>query len=566
MTLLTGIVAPSPLGGAQTPQISAQLRAYAVDDWPTHQAAMGATPAGALVSQLPVSAAPRALAAVLAPSYVLDFYDRIHITPTELALGNLTATQQRTVRVWNAWRSRPVTLNDITLSDGSLSISGQGAPPFAIAPLQELAWQLSIGLNGAPTVDNTAMWVFAGDPSAQVHITGNRVTAWGFAPNWANGITERLEWLTLVERGTSGQELATPLREYPRRSWEYPVLAHARDRQRMEAMLYDASARTWAVPVWPDQQTLAADLPSGATVIPASTAGLDFAADGLAMLWRDAQTLEVVQIASVAADSLTLVRPTQSGWAAGTRLYPARTARLDSWPNLSRYTTQLVGGSVRFVGADASDWPAQMPATTYRGTPVLEDAPEWSQAPAAQYARDVERLESATGVVELDDVTGLPWPTQSHRWQIYGRAARDTLRKRLYALAGRAGRLWVPTWQDDLTPLAALASGATTLDVAHCAYTVYLHGQNGRRDLRVELVDGTVLYRRITASAELDADTERLAVDSAWGVDATPEAIARISFMGLCRLNADAVEIQHLNDSEGVAVCAVTFAQVTADG
>src|SRR5690349_21439127 len=148
MTVLAGTLIASPLGAAITPALSARLHGFAVDYWPAHAVGAGGTPAGPYVSQLPVTTAAQDKDGVLARSYVRDFYDRIHITPDELPLGNLTAAQQRTVRVWNAWRSRAVTLTDITLSDGALAISGQAAPPFDLAPLQELAWQLSIGLEG----------------------------------------------------------------------------------------------------------------------------------------------------------------------------------------------------------------------------------------------------------------------------------------------------------------------------------------------------------------------------------------------------------------------------------
>lgn len=565
MTVLESERAKAPMGGIVNAALTTALRGYAVDYWPAHEALIGGAPGGVVVSALPVAANPRSITGALSGSYLRDFYYRVQINPIDIALGNLVSEQQRPVRVWNAWLSRTVAVSDIVVAgDSAITLSGQGDPPVDLAPLQERTWQLTIGANGAASVDTTVQWQFDADPTLTVHITGQRVTAWTFAPNWDHGITERLEWLTLLERGTNGDETSTPLRETPRRSWEFMPLVFGAERQRMEAMLYDASARSWAVPVWPDIAPLVADLAAGATSIPVVTAGTDYHAGGLAIIRADAATFETVEIDSISDSAITLVRGTLGEWPAGTAIYPARTARLEDYPTLNRYTTRLVDATVRFIGEGASDHAAQAPAATYRGMPVLEDRPEWSENPTTQYNRDVELIDSDTGVVLIDDISGLPWPIQSHRWQVYGSAARDALRGLLYYFAGQVNRVWLPTWQDDLTPVADAAT--TVIDVAHCGYTAYLHGQAGRRDIRMQLVDGTVLYRRITASTELSNAVERLQVDSAWPATIAQADIQSISYMGLCRLDTDAVEIVHRNANAGVAECAVTFAQVTANG
>jgi hypothetical protein len=565
VSLILGQVITHPQGGMTLSALSANLSGFAVDYWPTAVASISVTAHGAMIMNFPVDADPRSLSGQRAGSYLLDYYNRIQIHPASIALGNLVSTQQRPVALWNAWLARAVTVAAVVVDPGSaITVSGQGAPPLDMQPLQELTWQLSISNEGAATIDTAVQWQFSADPTLSVHITGQRVTAWTYVPNWASGITERLEWLTLIERGTNGNEDATPLREWPRRSWEFVPLVEGTDRQRMENMLYDASARTWAVPVWPDYDELAADLALGVLSIPVDTVGLDYHDGGLAILLSDAKTFETVEISTISDSAIALARGTLNAWPAGTRIYPARTARLDAYPSLSRYTTRLVDSTVRFISMGANDYAGTMPTATYRGMSVLEDRPEWSDKPTTQYNRDVALVDNDTGLVLIDDISGLPWPVQSHRWQVYGRTARDALRQLFYALAGKANRLWLPTWQDDLYPTAPLAT--TNLTVAHSGYTQFLYGQNGRRDIRVELVDGTVLYRRIIASTELDADTEQLQVDSAWPSSILAGDVLSISYMGLCRLDTDAVEIHHINDSDGAAAVAVTFAQATANG
>ena len=76
---------------------------------------------------------------------------------------------------------------------------------------------------------------------------------------------------------------------------------------------------------------------------------------------------------------------------------------------------------------------------------------------------------------------------------------------------------------------------------------------------QIILKNGTVLYRRISSSTELDNNTERLAVDQTFPAQILPTDIIRISFVSLCRLSNDSLVIEHINDSDGIAKSSATF-------
>ncbi|SFB65560.1 hypothetical protein SAMN04244574_04842, partial [Azotobacter beijerinckii] len=165
----------------------------------------------------------------------------------------------------------------------------------------------------------------------------------------------------------------------------------------------------------------------------------------------------------------------------------------------------------------------------------------------------------------VTDVAGRAFPVQGHRWLGMGRAERGALRSLLYALRGRQVPVWLPTHAADLEPVATVTAVATTLDVANVGYTRFGQSRPGRRDIRIELWDGTAFHRRITGSSELSADVERLAIDSPLGVQVEPAEVLRISWLTLCRLDSDSLEIHHETDSEGVANCALVFRGVRDD-
>jgi hypothetical protein len=93
--------------------------------------------------------------------------------------------------------------------------------------------------------------------------------------------------------------------------------------------------------------------------------------------------------------------------------------------------------------------------------------------------------------------------------------------------------------------VASISAVDTTIDVEWCGYTDNLLGDPNRKDIRIELANGTVLYRRITASSEISATVERLTIDAALGVAVTPADVVLVSFITLMRQESDAAEFSY---------------------
>ncbi|SER79167.1 hypothetical protein SAMN04244573_04324, partial [Azotobacter beijerinckii] len=513
----------------------------------------------------PVEANGRSLAGQRQRAFVDDWYDRIHISPRQLDLGNVVSTQTSTVSLWNAYRE-PRTLLGVAGLDEGIELSGQLAAPLTFTALQERIWQVGVTPDGAPVLDTALAWTFDNGDEASLRITANRIVAWAFAPDWADGVLERLTWATDILQSESGVEQRRAIRLAPRREFEAPMRVEGRERQLLDMALFGWGARTWALPVWPDIQLLDQPLALGATRIACATAGLDFAVGRLALLrGESAFASEAVEVAGIDASGLDLARPTQQAWPAGARLYPARSAQLLEQPSLTRLTDTAQSAEVRFRLVEPCDWPESLPATLYRGRPVFEQRPDESQDLTASFARLLAELDNGAAIPRVTDVAGRAFPVQGHRWLGMGRAERSALRSLLYALRGRQVPVWLPTHAADLEPVATVTAVATTLDVANVGYTRFGQAKPGRCDIRLELWDGTAFHRRITGSSELSADVERLSIDSPLGVQIEPAEVLRISWLTLCRLDSDSLEIHHETDSEGVANCALVFRGVRDD-
>lgn len=370
---------------------------------------------------------------------------------------------------------------------------------------------------------------------------GVQVMPWLFQPD--GEVLERLEWLTDVQLAFEASEQRSRLREYPRRGFEFGTTLEGRERQTAENILFNWQAQPFMVPVWMDGERLTASVAPAATSVPADTATRDYAAGNLVALWASPFSYEIAEIQAVNANSLDLVDPLVSGWPAWTTvMLPLRMARMPDAQSLSRFTGAAALGRLRFDCVDLSAGVAAT-ETSYRGTPVLTSPPNWTEDVTQEYQRKLMQFDPRVGQRFWDEEGSGAILLQSHRWLLDGRAQIHAFRQWLYARKGRLTAFWLPSWACDLTVSVAIASADTTIDVEHCGYTHNVAQGIARRDVRILLTDGTVFYRRVTGSVEVDADTERLTIDSALGQDVAVADVAAVSWMAPVRLDADTAEI-----------------------
>lgn len=544
---------------------AADLYTYSFIEQPYESEARRIEGSALLSAGYPIAANGRNITASRVGGFVDDYYNRIHITPQRLDLGNVVSAQLSPVSVWNAYLI-PRTLNAINGLDEGIEISGQPDVPLLFPALKERIWQVTITPDGQPVLDANLEWQFEGDITAALRITANRIIAWTFVPDWGDGIEETLTASTDILQSESAVSQRRQLRLAPRREFSGPMYAEGRERQYLDLALFGWSDRIWAMPIWPDIQLLEVAVDVDAEFIQCATEHLDFRAGGLALLrGEDAFTYEAVEIIEVLSTGLQLKRGTQQAWPAGSRLYPVRTAQLLAEPELSKLTDRLIEASVQFLVVEECDWPEWLPTILYRGRPVWDRRPDDSENLTHSAQRLRSTLDSGMAIPLITDTAQRALQMLGQRHLDLGREARALVRSFIYGMHGRQKVVWVPSHMDDLTIVATASAVATTLDVANIGYTRFSNGKPGRRDIRIELWNGTVLMRRITGAIELDGQTERLALDAALGIEVQPGDVARISWMNLCRFEADAQRIEHMTDSEGVAAWATVFTEERDD-
>lgn len=393
--------------------------------------------------------------------------------------------------------------------------------------------------------------------------TAGQTPLWPLTPNWSDAVIESLEWLTDVLRAQNGRAQKRGLRRSPRRGLEFSVLADDQNRRVLDNLLQANGSGYWLLPVWHDVQLLTSGVVIGSTTITCLTTGFDFVEGGKAVLRTSLTDWEVVTIDTVDTAGLTLSAATLQAFDAGVALYPLRLAMLNSQPEETTWSDRMGTRPISFRIAEPCDWIAVLPASIYRGYPILDRRPDWSQTPKNTFERDLDIVDSETGPITVFDWPGRSFRQISMRWIAYGRAENAALRSLIYALRGRQQTVWVPSWQSDLRLVNTVSAIATSLTIEWSGYSLF-GVQAHWRDIRIELTDGAAFYRRITA-VDTEDDREILDIDTALGVTVTPAQVRCISFMVLAEQVSDTVELRHPVDADGITELSIAFKGIRHD-
>lgn len=554
MPVLAGFLPLASLHGYNRLYITVDLDGYAAN-WINNRVDWAALPSPgtqALTTHWPVSTTPAVRSGKIATSYFDDFYNRIHIAPRVLNIGNLLSVQTRQAVVWNAYFTGQALASIGEAETLGLTEAGITAPT-TFAALEGRTYSVTVDTEGPATI--AARYTFNFPLEAPtLDVTGRRVVVWGHPPDWSEPVREKLHWKTDVLTTQAGIEQRIGLRAAPRRGLEYALTTQSRQQSnRLEMQLLGWQARLYAVPVWTDGQTLSANLSAGSLTIPCVTSGYEFTASGLALLWGAADNYEAVEVGSIGASSITLKVATLAAWPAGTRLYPVRLGRLPQRQGFTRETAQHLSGRIGFAFTDNPGVTSADSGDTYAGYRVYLGRTNWADPIEISAERQLETLDYETGTPWVDDLSGLAALLKSWHWTLSTRAEIVALRGWLAARAGKLVPFWSAAQGTDMEVMAAIGASDGAITIRNIGYARYLEGRADCRHLVITTRAGARHYRAITAASEIDASSESLAIDSALGVTLQIADIASLRFLHLVRLDSDDIEIAW--HTLGVAEC-----------
>jgi hypothetical protein len=380
---------------------------------------------------------------------------------------------------------------------------------------------------------------------------------WPIPPNWGNGVTERLSWLTDIQVSRSGVEQRQAKRLSPRREFEFRINPAGNARSYFDQWMHRIPDERCLLPLWHDVNELTSDVEMGATFLPFDTAFSEFETGGLGVVFQSTFKFEIVSIASVGANGLNLVAGLSRAWYGGSQVYPVRRAWMDPETQFTALSSRLGEATLGFMIDGPNDYPAGAEALpVYEGYPLITLEPNRRDDLEVQFARDVEELDNSIGLIRRFDETGRSFQTQFYNWTAYGREEHHLLRQTFYRLKGRQKAFWMPSFNEDITLARPLLVGQSQLSIEQIGYRA-LGGVIAGRDHVVirDDYDASRVLSIIGTSAGLSEDEERLNLSGV--VDFSLAAGQSGSFLSIMRLENDVIEIQHHTDSNGVCEAGV---------
>lgn len=558
---------PAAQGTADWYYLTDNLNTYSGNGWPPGCSAVGLDLVGATFSSnVPVASVTfPLLAGHKAPSYMDDFYFRIHILPNPIALGNLLSAQQRDVEVWNAWIDAARTLSTIneSLTDG-LILNRPIVEPTVFQRNESRIYTLNIAVNGPPRIDAAYSFVF--DTGAiDLRVTGQRVVPFAIKPDWSRAIRDSFEWLTEILTSYAGGEQRRKLREYPRRILQYRIILQGDEQQRGNILLAAWQSRNFAIPLWFDVTRLSSGVTSNQSAIACDTRHRGFYIGGLGIIRQAAFVYEAFEIADMSDSSITVASPLTQDWPANTPVYPLRLGMLDATQKGKLEHAGLSVYDMQFLCDDTDNAYEAIDYTTlYRGLPVLTTPNNVARDVSMEWARQLEIIDFNINGRYVDDQSNRAAIAFDYNFLAATLAERHALIQALFARAGKFNACWLASGQSDFTVMQDIGAGNNGITVAYTGYSLYLSDlPNNRRDLVIKTKAGTVYYRRIISATDNGDGTEALVLDSALGADVAVSQIKILSFLTYMRLASDTVTLEH--ETASIAQCAATFVSVLDD-
>ncbi|UYA98697.1 putative virion structural protein [Xanthomonas phage vB_Xar_IVIA-DoCa5] len=482
------------------------------------------------------------------PTFLDDYYYRVHVRPGVIELGNLLSSQTRQVEVWNAHMEGKLLSSVDSIGLDGIDLAEPEPAPTTFASLEARIYTLSISTNGAPVIDGYFEFVFP-DEAPDLHVTGRRVVVWPFVPQ--TRFRESLEWMTDVLRAYSAEQRLA-LRVAPRQSLQHDYQLTPYQYSRAKAIATQWAHRVYGAPVWAEATRLG-DVVSGSTSLDFDTSNADYREDDIVLVWESDEKFVAAETTTVSPGSIGLKLPLDQSYF-NAYVMPMRFARTLNGTEFRRDAHDIVLARMNFLVTNNVDLGGDIGLPVYRDVQVMTDRSVVLSDMSERILRAVDVFDNGSGPIAVDQVRAYPERTEMLSMDALDRASAWRMRRWLHSRRGKQRSFWIPSWNPDLIILEDVGSTSSSLTVRPIGYPLYY----GVTDIMVELADGTRIFAHVLSGSTDPDGNEVLSLDGPIGTAFAAANVAICCFMKHVRLDADRADIQHSYAGRASTSVAVT--------
>jgi len=488
-----------------------------------------------------------------------DWFEKWHIFPGRLDLGNVLTTQIRNLELFNSFRNEARTWEAFVNNAGAgVAVTNLPGLPLVLESLESFIVDVQVTTAGPPSISGTLDFdIDTAIDFLIVPITGTRITLFQYRPQAP--ISEVLQFKTDIIELNDGSEQRINVRENPRQVFKFTIRTDDdRTRDSINAVLFDWQSRVFGIPVWHESKALGAPLSIGNTTVVVDTAFADFRVGGLVMIYDNNFRTETLEILTVNPNDLELqVGVSKAFDAINTIVLPVRTALTRPQLSQSRFAIGPTDFSLEFTTLDNVDLASSAAFATYLGAGQTVAKPLIDRLNFMKGRTVAEGIRRK--IVRLDPETGPPlqissWTKgkPSFNYGFEGKSFEDTwdFRQLLHFLRGSQLAFYVGTGRDDFKAVADIADTSTQIDVQAFGFTQFVQEVTPRSDLQVIRQDGSTSQHLITGSSVVSDTVERITISPGITPALPLVDIDRIEFLTLSRITNDAPKFSHRRPGE----------------
>jgi hypothetical protein len=470
--------------------------------------------------------------------FVDDFYNRIHLIPPRIDVGNLTEKVVYDIEFFNAFLQN-VYLDEITPYNTDGIVLSNIDVPKLIYALLSITAQVTLNLSGPAIIDGNFTFSFSIGPDLVLDIVGQRIIPFPISPNWTEPVTEELSYYTQIIESRDGTEQRIILRVKPRWRIKYSILENGIRVNLIESLLAGWGGRSYAVPIWFKKSKITLPVLGDESVIQCDTANRGFKKGDLCIIWLDAMTAEAHEIDTVGTNQLTFVYPVSQPFPYG-YVIPARLCHLNGqMTSIGAVATNLIEAQVTFE-ADLPETiePSPIP-DTYDGLGIFPYGHDYTKPLTRSFIRSMNVYDSGLGIFNWDDRRGYPIDEfEIDDIMLMGLAEVEKFKGFVASVNAQAKAFYYRINEEQLLLSRRLDMGSNFMYIKNTSYGILEQHIKSRQTLVMYTTTGRLIFN-ITSYMATDQNDIMLFTDTSWQKSYEIEEVNQISFLVKVRLDQD---------------------------
>lgn len=363
-------------------------------------------------------------------------------------------------------------------------------------------------------------------------------------------IRETLEFLTDVMISHNGTEKRISLRSKARQFFDYKIPTQAWDMAASFNTSYGAIRKRWAVPIWTESQYIG-NVAENATSINCDTSVYDIRPDSLVMLFASSEIWQILEVSTISNGLINInsqVKAIDGAW-----LIPVRLGWIGG--NIEKPTNGHNGRTEITFEIEDNPFISTTVPEQYEGDDIYYEP---GLLNGGNVSRSIEKrldfADFALGPVARRS----PWLysrfVTPHRVVLEGPQNTRKFKEWIFRRAGKFRQFWQPTFEVNMR-VKNTGVVASILVVESDSYLAYV---SERTNVAIQTLNGAWFVRKLSNPIQLNENSIQLTLSSPLNVAASN--IARVSFLGLNRLEGDRLEFNWLGNN--VVECEVRILEL----